>query len=70
MQNKENFYIEINLEAMIKVPSDERDELIKKLNIILTEIISNDGVLTSSASINVISEIELLFKLSRKDNWE
>lgn len=60
MDNKEeSFYIQFNLDGLTKVSEEKRAETLEKISLLINELLKIDGVVSSKANINIISEFEV-----------
>lgn len=67
--NKENYFIQITLDGMIKVSEDEKDQSIKEISLLLSKILKRNGMISSKSNINVISELEVLSIVSDTESY-
>lgn len=67
--NNENYYIQITLDGLIKVSEQERAEALDRVSKLLKEILQTNGIVSSKANINVISELEVMSVVSDSDSF-
>jgi len=67
--NNENYYIQITLDGLIKISEQERAETLDRVSRLLKEILQTNGIVSSKANINVISELEVMSVISDSDSF-
>ena len=67
--NNENYYIQFTLDGLIKTSEQERAETLDRVSRLLKEILQTNGVVSSKANINVISELEVMSVVSDSDSF-
>ncbi len=70
MDNKEeSFYIQFNLDGLTKVTEEHRAETLEKISLLINELLKINGVVSSKANINIISEFEVAASIAGNDTF-
>jgi len=70
LDNKEeSFYIQFNLDGLTKVTEEHRAETLEKISLLINELLKINGVVSSKANINIISEFEVAASIAGNDTF-
>jgi hypothetical protein len=64
---KDSFYIQFNLDGLVKVSEDVRVETLEKISSLISELLKIDGVVSSKGNVNIISELEVVASMFNDD---
>jgi len=67
--NNESFYIQFNLDGLVKISEDSRAETLEKISLLMKELLKLDGVVSSKGNINIISELEVASSVFENDTF-
>lgn len=67
MQDKKKFYIDFNLEGILRVSEDEKDKVLKELQKLFSNVLKNNKSVRINSNISIISEDEIIFPLNFTD---
>lgn len=66
MKSQEKYYIECNLDLIIEASEQNREQIMKKLNGIISSALKNEKVMHVSRNINLISETDIFLSMARE----
>lgn len=65
--NNDSFYIQFNLDGLVKVSEEARVETLEKISLLVSELLKIDGVVSSKGNVNIISELEVVASMFGDD---
>ena len=69
-RKEDKCYIELNLEYVLHSDIEDKEELIKDINLIISELLGKRDAIHISANINVLSEDKMIFPIHGGPQYE
>jgi hypothetical protein len=67
---KDNFFLEINLECVLRVDETEKEKAIDRINKLIYKIMKDEDAVHFSSNINLVSEKSLMYAMTNMDYGE
>ena len=67
---KDNFFLEINLECVLKVDELEKEKTIDRINKLIYKIMKDENAVHFASNINLVSERSLMYAMADVDYGE
>ena len=62
---KEKYYIECSLDLIVEVSEEDKANVMKKINGIISSVLKGENVLHLSKNINLISESDIILSMAK-----
>jgi glycine betaine/choline ABC-type transport system substrate-binding protein len=70
MSDDENFFLDIQLSALVLVDSEEKDAAVEEVNRLLSRVLKKRNVLNLKYKVNLLSETDLQMSMADDDLFE
>lgn len=67
MSYEDKYFIDLNFECIFQADADDKERLIEKINLALSEIIFNENIVQMNSSVNAISELMIINGFAQED---
>jgi glycine betaine/choline ABC-type transport system substrate-binding protein len=70
MSDDENFFLDIQLSALVLVGAEEKDAAVEEVNRMLSRVLKKRNVLNLKYKVNLLSETDLQMSMADDDLFE